>query len=71
LITSLGLNLVKQVIKHVEPMSELVVSYDIHVKQVHARPVKIIIPLDTFQQHLPETFFQLEIGEMEIDETPA
>ncbi len=52
-------------------MSELVVSYDIHVKQVHARPVKIIIPLDTFQQHLPETFFQLEIGEMEIDETPA
>jgi hypothetical protein len=65
------LNLVKQVIKHVEPMSKPIVLSDIPVKQVHVRPIKIIIPFDTFQQHLPEAFFQLEVGEMEIDETLA
>ncbi len=63
--------LVKQVDEHVEPMSEPHVSSDIPVKPVHVRPIKIAIPLDIFQQHVPETFFQPEVGEMEIDETFA
>jgi len=37
----------------------------------HVRLVKIVVPLDTFQQHLPDTFFQLEVGEMEIDKMLA
>jgi hypothetical protein len=67
LITSARLNLVKQVIKHVEPMSEPHASSNIHVKLVHVQFVKIVIPHDTFQQHLPKTFFQPEVREMEIN----
>jgi hypothetical protein len=33
--------------------------------------VQIVIPHDTFKQHLPETFSQHEVGKMEIDETLA
>jgi len=63
------LNLVKHFIKPIKPMSEPLVSSDILAKPVFVRLVKIIIPFDTFQQHLPKSFFQLEVGEMEIDET--
>jgi hypothetical protein len=70
LITSTSLNLVGQVNKHVELVFQpLVLSY-VHVKPVHVQLVKIIIPLDTFQQHSPKTFFQPEVGEMEMDEMP-
>jgi hypothetical protein len=71
LITSTSLNLIKHVIKHVEPMFEPPISFDIFVKLVLVRLVKITIPPDSFQQHLLETFFQLEVREMEIDETHA
>jgi hypothetical protein len=33
--------------------------------------VNLAIPLDTIKQHLPKTFFHLEVGEMIIDETPT
>jgi hypothetical protein len=38
---------------------------------VLTQPNKIVIPLDIFQQHLPEMFFQLEVKEMEINEMLA
>jgi hypothetical protein len=71
LITSTSLNLVRHFNKLVEPISEPPISIDINMKSVFVRPIKIIIPLDTFQQHLPETFFQHEVGKMEIDNTLA
>jgi len=71
LITSASLNLVEQVIKHVEHVSKPPILSDILVKPVLVQFVKITIPLDIFQQHLLETFFQFEIGEMDIDETHA
>jgi hypothetical protein len=46
------------------------VSSNIPIKPIYVQHIKIVIPLNTFQQHLPKTFFQLEVGEMEIDETP-
>jgi hypothetical protein len=52
-------------------MFEPPISSDILVKLVPIQHVKIIIPLNTIQQHLPEMFFQLEVGEMEIDEMLA
>jgi hypothetical protein len=52
LITSIGLNLVEHVIVHVEPMFKSHVSSNIPVKLVFVLHVKIIISLDTFQQHL-------------------
>jgi hypothetical protein len=48
-------------------MSKPHVLSNIPIKPMLVRPVKITIPLDTFQQHLPETFFQPKIGEMDID----
>jgi hypothetical protein len=56
LITLAGLNLVQHVIKIVEPMFEPPISFDIFVKLVLVRSVKITIPPDTFQQHLPYIF---------------
>jgi hypothetical protein len=56
LITSACLNLVEQVIVHVEPMYESLVLSNIHVESVYVLRIKIAIPLDTFQQHLPEMF---------------
>ncbi len=47
------------------------VSSDIPIKLVPVQLVKIVIPPDIFQQHLPEMFFQLEVGEMGIDEMLA
>jgi hypothetical protein len=41
------------------------------VKPIPIQHVKIVIPFDTFQQHLLKMFFQLEVREMEIDEMPA
>jgi hypothetical protein len=63
------LNLVAHVNKLVEHVFEPLVSSDVPVKSVFVRPIKIVIPPDTFQRHLLETFFQLKMGEMEIDET--
>ncbi len=68
LITSTSLNLVEQVIVHVEPLSKLHVSFVIHVKLIFVLHVKIVISPNTFQQHLPLTFFQPKGGELEIDE---
>jgi hypothetical protein len=68
LIISVGLNLVEWVIKHVKHVFKPLISSNIHVKLIHVRRVKIVIPLDTFQQHLLKTFFQAEVGEMEINE---
>ncbi len=50
-------------------MSESHVLFDIPIKSVFVLPIKIAIPPDIFQQHLPEMFFQLEVGKMEIDGT--
>jgi hypothetical protein len=33
--------------------------------------INLTIPLDIIKQHLPKTFFHLEVGEMIIDETPT
>jgi hypothetical protein len=63
------LNIVEQVIVHAEPMFESHVSSNIPIKLVSILHVKIIIPFDTFQQHLPETFLKPEVGKMEINET--
>ncbi len=57
LITSTSLNLVEHVIKLGEPVFNPLVSSDILAKPVPVRPIKIVIPLDTFQQHLLEMFF--------------
>jgi hypothetical protein len=46
-----------QVIKHVEPVSKPLVSSNIPIKLVPIQPVKMVIPLDIFQQHLLKTFF--------------
>ncbi len=52
-------------------MSKPHVSFDIPIKPILVQPVKISIPPNTFQQHLPKMLFQLEVGEMEIHEMPA
>jgi hypothetical protein len=52
-------------------MSKPPILFNILIKLVPIRPIKIVIPFNTFQQHLLETFFQPEIGEMDIDETPT
>jgi len=56
LITITGLNLVDQVIKPVEPMFKPLISSNIPIKLVPTQHVKMVIPLDTFQQHLLKTF---------------
>jgi hypothetical protein len=56
LITITGLNLVDQVIKPVEPMFKPLISSNIPIKLVPIQHVKMVIPLDTFQQHLLKTF---------------
>jgi hypothetical protein len=71
LITLVGFNLVEQVIVHVELVSKSLVLSNIHVKLLFTLLVHITIPLDTFQQHLLEMFFQHEIGKMEIDKRPS
>ncbi len=71
LITSTCLNLVEHVIKHVEFMFKPHVSFNIPIKPIYVQHVKIVIPPNTFQQHLPKMFFQLEVGKMEIDKTFA
>ncbi len=71
LTTLIGLNLVEQVYVHVEVVSLLLILSDIFVELVYVLLVKIIIPLDIFKQQLLETFFQLEVREMEIDEMIA
>jgi hypothetical protein len=38
---------------------------------VPTQPSKIVIPLDIFQQHLPEIFFQPKVREMEINKMLA
>jgi hypothetical protein len=43
------------------------ISFDIFVKPIFVRFIKIVIPPNTFQQHLLETFFQPKVREMEID----
>ncbi len=57
--------------KHVEHVSKQPVLSNVHVKPVLVQPVKIVIPPNTFQQHLPEMFSQPKVGEMETDETPT
>ncbi len=39
------------------------------VESVCVLAINLSIPLDIVEQHLPETFFHLEVGEMIIDET--
>jgi hypothetical protein len=51
-------------------MSKPPILSNIPVKPVIMQIVKIVIPLDTFQQHLLKTFFQPEVREMEIDKMP-
>ncbi len=62
LISSTSLNLDEQVYVVVEVVSILHVSSNIHVELVSVLLIKIVIPLDTFKQHLPKTFFQHEVG---------
>ncbi len=71
LIALASLNLVEHVYVHVEFVSILHVLSYILVKSISILHVQIIILPDTFKQHLLETFLQLEVGEMEIDETLA
>jgi hypothetical protein len=71
LITLTCLNLIGHINKPAGPMFKPLVSFDVPIKPVHIQPVKIVIPLHTFQQHLPKTFSQHEMGEMEINKTFA
>ncbi len=71
MITSTCLNVVEHVNKLVELVSKPPVSSYIPIKPMFIQHVKIAIPPDTFQQHLLKTFFQLEVGEMEINEMLA
>ncbi len=61
-ITYVGLNLIEQVYVPGEPISILPILSNIHVESMFVLHVQITIPLNTFQQHLPETFFQPEVG---------
>jgi hypothetical protein len=71
LITLTCLNLIRHVNKPAKHVSEPPISSDVPIKSVPIRLVKIAIPLHTFQQHLPKMFSQCEVGEMEINKTPA
>ncbi len=70
-ITSACLNLVKQIIKPIALMSKPHVLFDIPFKSILVRPIKITIPPDTFQQHLPKMFFQHGVGDLEILDMPV
>ncbi len=65
------MNLVEHVYVHVELVSELHVLSDIRIKSIFILHVQIAIPLDTSKLHLLKTFFQPEVGEMEIDKMPT
>jgi hypothetical protein len=63
---------------HTKPIPKLVYIPDIviaepvqnqHVKPVDVLVVKLVIPHDIVKQHLFETFFHLEVGEMIVNET--
>ncbi len=54
LITLACLNTVKHVYVLVEPVFVLLVSSDIPIKLLSILHVKIIMPPDTFKQHLPK-----------------
>ncbi len=63
---------------HVELVSKTICIQDLniaklvpkqHVQLVCVLVVNLAIPPNTIKQHLLETFFHLEIGEMIIDET--
>jgi hypothetical protein len=41
------------------------------IKSIDVLAMKLTIPPDIVKQHLPETFFHLEVREMIIDETPT
>jgi hypothetical protein len=65
---------------HTEPIPKPICILDIimakpilkqHVIPLNVLNVKLIIPLDIVKQHLLETFFHLEVGEMVVDETPT
>ncbi len=71
LITSVGFNLVEHVYVPIELLFVLPISSYAPIKPIFILHIKIIIPLNTFKQHLPNTFFQPKIGKMEIDETLA
>jgi hypothetical protein len=60
LIKSACLNLVEHVIKHVELMFKPHVSSNIPIKPIYVQHVKIVIPPNTLQQHLPKTFSNLK-----------
>jgi len=66
LIPSASLNLIEQVYVHVEPIIVLPISSHIHVELVFVLHVQIVIPLNTFKQHLLKIFFQPEVVEMEL-----
>ncbi len=51
-------SITKPIPKHVELICILIVNL-----------INLVIPPDTIKQHLPKTFFHLEVGEMIIDET--
>jgi hypothetical protein len=42
-----------------------------HVVPIDVLVVKLVIPPGFIKQHLPSTFFLLEVGEMIVDETLA
>jgi hypothetical protein len=60
LITSTSLNLVKHFVKPIELVFEQLVSSNIPVKSKLVQPIKIVIPPNTFQQHLLEIFSNLK-----------
>jgi hypothetical protein len=62
---------------HIEPIPKPVNIPDIGitklvqklVKTLGVLVIKLTIPPNIVKQHLPETFFHLEVGEMIVDET--
>jgi hypothetical protein len=73
---SIGTIVIPKIIQY-KPISKLNQRIDVgmvekvfepHVEQVCVLLVNLVIPLDIVKQHLLRTLFQLEIGEMFIDE---
>ncbi len=65
---------------HIEPIFKLVDTPNLnvakpipkqHVEWVYVLAINLVILLDIIKQHMLETFFHLEVGDMIIDETFA
>jgi hypothetical protein len=69
LISLTSLNLIEHVSISIELVYVLPIMFDKLIELVSVLPFQIVIPSNSFKQHLPKTLVQIKVGEMEIDET--